>query len=170
VPHPIILALCPDLGSVGAAARAVHALGIPAADLSVVARSHEVAGLIAADVDATPGVEIEDSRPAARLGELGGLILAALATVLPGTGSLVTAGPLAAELGEAAGHAAGGVAAVLGRAGLAPADANRWQAAVGAGAVLLGVHVRSSRVDTVEAALERCGLGPLVRATWDDGR
>jgi hypothetical protein len=92
VPHPIILVLCPDLGSVGAAAKAVHALGIQAADLSVVARSHEAAGLIAADVDATPGVEIEDSRAAARLGELGGLILAALASILVPLAPLVLIG------------------------------------------------------------------------------
>jgi hypothetical protein len=153
-----------------AAATAVHAVGIRAADLSVVARSHEAEGTIAGDLDGTPGADIEDSRPAARLGELSGVILAVLATVMPGTAALVTAGPLAAELGEAAGHAAGGVASMLVKVGLPPAEAAQWQERIEAGAVLLGVHVRSAPVDAVDAALQRSGVELVARATWDDGQ
>jgi hypothetical protein len=166
--HPLILGLFRDSISAAAAARAVHALGIDAANLSVVARSHQDEGAIAEDVEGTPGVEIEDSRPAARLGELSGVILAAIANVMPGTGSLVTAGPLAAELGEAAGHAAGSVSSMLTKAGLPSAQAEEWQLRVEAGAVLLGIHVRSANVEAVEAALQRNGDGQTVRAAWDD--
>jgi hypothetical protein len=167
--HPLVLALCRNPQAVAAAARAIHAAGVRAADLSVVARSHEAERVIAGDVDGTPGAEIEDSRPAARLGELGGVILAAIATVLPGAASLVTAGPLAAELGEAAGHAAGGVSSMLVKAGLSRAEAVEWQTQIEAGAVLLGVHARSASVEAVESALGRSGVGPVARATWDDG-
>ena len=168
--HPLILALFRDPKSMATAARAVHALGIDAANLSVVAKSHEAEGVIAEDVDGTPGVEFEDSRPAARLGELSGLILAAIAIVMPGTGSLVTAGPLAADLGEMAGHAAGGVALMLMKAGLSPADAAEWQARIHAGAVLLGVHVRAASVEAVEAVLQQAGAESVARAAWDDGQ
>jgi hypothetical protein len=168
--HPLILALFRDPRSMATAAKAVHALGIAADNLSVVARSHEAEGAIAEDVDGTPGVEFEDSRPAARLGELSGLILAAIAVVMPGTGSLVTAGPLAAELGELAGHAAGGVSVMLMKAGLSPADAAEWQERITGGDVLLGVHVRAANVEAVEAALQQAGAGPVARAVWNDGQ
>ncbi len=65
---------------------------------------------IANELDATPGVELEDSWLAGRLGELSGWVLAAIAVVMPGIGPIVAAGPLGAELGEAAGHAAGSLA------------------------------------------------------------
>jgi hypothetical protein len=91
--------------------------------MSVVSRNHDEAGALARELDATPGVDIEDSRPAARLGELGAHVLAAIALVLPGIGPIVSAGPLSAGLGEAAGHAAGGVASVLKGAGVPEAEA-----------------------------------------------
>ena len=59
--------------------------------------------------------------PAARLGELGGQVLAAIAVVMPGIGPIVAAGPLSAGLGEAAGHVAGGLASALKNAGV-PAE------------------------------------------------
>ena len=48
------------------------------------------------------GVELEQSRPAAIFGEIGGQMLAAIALVMPGIGPIVAAGPLAAELGKMA--------------------------------------------------------------------
>ena len=72
--------------------------------MSVVAQTHADAQALAEGMDATAGVDLEDSRPAARLGELGGRALATVALVMPGIGPLVAAGPLAAELGELAGH------------------------------------------------------------------
>jgi hypothetical protein len=52
------------------AAETLHGLGINKEDISVVARNHADARLFADQLDATPGVELEDSRPAGVLGEL----------------------------------------------------------------------------------------------------
>jgi hypothetical protein len=118
-------------------------------------------------MDATPGVDIEDSRPAARLGELGGQVLAAIALVMPGIGPIVTAGPLSAGLGEAAGHVAGGVASVLSSAGVPEADAEMLQREVQDGAVLLGVHVDEPSVPAVRRALGDSGAVRVLTANWD---
>jgi hypothetical protein len=166
--HPLVLALFRDRGGAARAAAAVRDLGIDRADLSVVSRSHQDESVLAREVGATPGAEIEDSRAAARLGELGGQILAAIAVVLPGIGPIVTAGPLAADLGEAAGHMAGGIASVLARSGLPEARAGQWQERVRHGDVLLGVHVRHGQgeVAVIRSALEQYGADDLEVAEW----
>jgi uncharacterized membrane protein len=138
--HPIILGLFDHPSAAAAAARAFHAAGVAREQISVVCRNHDEEGALAEQMDATPGAEVEDSRPAARLGELSGFLLAAMAFVTPGIGPIVAAGPLAAGLGEAAGHVAGGVASILTAAGV---DANRAEALqeqVQSGAILLAVH------------------------------
>jgi hypothetical protein len=118
-------------------------------------------------MDATPGVELEDSRLAALLGELGGLVLAAIAVVMPGIGPIVAAGPLAAELGEAAGHAAGSLASVLKAAGLPPERAEALQHGVARGGVLLGVHVPARlELDRVRDGLSKAGATQLEIVTW----
>src|SRR3954452_14785586 len=117
--HALMLAVFPNPAAAASAARALHALGIDRNQISVVSRNHDESGALAEQMDATPGADIEDSRPAARLGELGGVALAAMALVMPGIGPIVAAGPMSADLGEAAGHAAGGIASVLTRAGVA---------------------------------------------------
>src|SRR5215208_1022785 len=105
--HPLLMALFKDSRAAAAAARDVQQAGVAREDLSVVASTHQKEEQIAEAIGGSPGSEIEDSPAASRLGELGGYILAAIAIGMPGTGALVAAGPLAAELGEAAGHAAG---------------------------------------------------------------
>jgi hypothetical protein len=164
--HPLVLALFRDRGAAARAAGAVRDLGVDRADLSVVSQSHKDERALAREVGATTGAEIEDSRVAARLGELGGQILAAIAIVLPGIGPIVTAGPLAADLGEAAGHMAGGIASVLARSGLSEARAAEWQERVRHGAVLLGVHVRRGEVDLINSALRQHGADELEVAEW----
>ena len=77
--HPLVMALFRDVDSAAAAAKDVHALGVERADLSVVARDHGVESDIARQIGGSPGSEIEDSPAAARLGALGGYILAAIA-------------------------------------------------------------------------------------------
>ena len=114
--HPLVMALFPDSRTAAQAARDVQQLGVAREDLSVVAASHQKEEELAGQMGGSPGSELEDSAAAARLGELGGYILAAIAIGLPGTGALVAAGPLAAELGEAAGHAAGDLKATLEKA------------------------------------------------------
>jgi len=169
MPHPLVLALFQDKAVATEAARRLRALGLARADLSLVARSHQVEGAIAEEMEATPGVEIEDSRPAARLGEIGGHLLAAIACVLPGIGSIITAGPLSAEFGEAAGHLAGGVAGVLRRAGLPEDEASYWQDSVARGALLLGAHVRQGDAEAVRVTLGDAGATRLAVAAWEEG-
>jgi hypothetical protein len=162
----LALGLFPSASEASAAAEALHATGFTRDSISVLARSHAEAAMLARAFDATPGVEMEDSRPAGRIGELGAVMIAAAAVGLPGAG-LVAAGPLAAELGEAAGHLAGGLSHVLSRAGLETSLADAWQAAVAEGHVLVGVHVSESRAVQVEALLRQHGAESVELARWE---
>ena len=166
VSHPLALALFSHASTAAAAAAALHALGISRDQISVVAHSRADERTLADRMDATPGVELEDSRPAALLGELGGHVLAAIAVVMPGIGPIVAAGPLAAELGEAAGHVAGSLASVLTSAGLPQESAEALQEQVAQGAVLLGVHAAASDVDRVRESLLAAGATQLEMVTW----
>lgn len=166
--HPLVVALFPSASSAAAAARALHALGVDRDRISVVSRSHDEEGALARQMDATPGVEIEDSRAAARLGELSGQVLAAIAMVLPGVGPIVTAGPLSADLGEAAGHAAGSLSSALASAGVPEARAAALQKAVESGSVLLGAHTDAAAVPSIRAAFEQHGASDVAIANWSE--
>jgi hypothetical protein len=167
MPHPLVLALFQDTPTAAEAARRLRSLGLERDDLSLVAGTHQLQGELAEEMDATPGVEIEDSRVAARLGEIGGHVLAAIAIVLPGIGPIVSAGPLSAEFGEAAGHIAGHIATVLQSAGLPEAQAVSWQRRVARGALLLGAHVRSGDAEAVRAVLADAGAAEVAMAEWE---
>jgi hypothetical protein len=166
--HPLVLALFDTRSSAAGAARALHAIGVDRAHLSVVAKTYDESDVLAHELDAAPGADIEDSRAAARLGELGGLLVAAIALVLPGIGPIVTAGPLSAEFGMAAGHAAGSLSTVLARAGVTRDDAAALQAAVEKGAVLLAVHARADDLDAVRAAVAQSGARRIAIAEWTE--
>ncbi len=165
--HPLVLALFTSRPRAARAAEALHAAGVAREELSVVARGHEDEVALAHAYHATPGADLEDSRLAARLGELGAHLLAAIAVVLPGVGPVLASGPLAAELGEVAGHAAGGLPAVLRGMGIEEGQAIRWQGLVEQGAVLLGVHAVSVDADLVERALAATAPDELERVSWD---
>src|SRR6185295_6131475 len=168
MPHPLVMGLFENLAAAASAARELRGLGIDPADLSVVARDHQDEETISQQIDASPGSELEDSPTAARLGELSGYVLAAIAIGLPGTGAVVAAGPLAAELGEAAGHVAGHLSATLVKAGLSDKEAVDWQLRIHAGAVLLGVHARSAKPADIEAELKKNGAANIVTTQWSD--
>ena len=148
------------------AAGALHALGMTRESISVVAHTHADAQALADRMDATAGVDLEDSRPAARLGELGGRVLAIAALVMPGIGPIVAAGPLAAELGEVAGHVAGSLASVLTSAGLSHERADALQREVARGAILLGVHVNEPDAARVRDSLSAAGATQIEMLTW----
>jgi hypothetical protein len=167
VPHPLVIALYPSPAAAASGARAVHALGVTRERISVVSRNHDEEGALAEQMDATPGADIEDSRPAARLGELSGVALAAIAIVLPGIGPIVAAGPLSAGLGEAAGHVAGGVASALESAGVASHRAEALQREIEGGAVLLGVHADGDVV-AIREALAAAGATVVETANWSE--
>jgi hypothetical protein len=162
-----VLALFPSPSTAAIAARAVHEAGVGREAISVVARSHEEEGELARQMDATPGVDLEDSRSAAVLGELSGQVLAAIAMVLPGIGPIVTAGPLSAELGEVAGHVAGSLESVLTDAGVPRERAEALEREVESGAILLAVHVSSGDVAAVHAALVSSDALDVMVANWE---
>src|SRR5688572_32610251 len=142
--HPLLLALFENPTAAASAARELRALGVPQDKVSIVARSHDEEGQLARAADASPGSEIEDSRPASRLGELSGHLLATIALVMPGIGPIVVDGPSAASLGEAAGHAAGGIARTLHHRGMDRQEADQWEARIRQGSILVGAHVDAS--------------------------
>jgi hypothetical protein len=167
VAHPLVLALFDDAGAAAGAARALRDLGVRREQVSIVARSHDEEGQLAASADASPGAEIEDSSTASRLGELSGHLLAAIAVVMPGIGPIVADGPLAAALGEAAGHLAGDVGRMLTHAGLDKAEAERWEALIRNGAVLLGAHTDDRSVENVRRALGERGARQVAVGHWE---
>jgi Ca-activated chloride channel family protein len=131
-------------------------------------RSHDEEGEVAEASGASPGAEIEDSPAAARLGELGAHVLAAMALVMPGIGPIVADGPLAAGLGEAAGHLAGGITPTLTRAGLTEAEAGTWESRIERGAFLLGAHTSEASVAAVRSAMEKNGATRVALGTWEE--
>jgi len=163
---PLVLALFSTASMAADAARGLHALGLTRESLSVVARTHADAQALADRMDATAGVDLEDSRPAAFLGELGGRVLATVALAMPGIGPIVAAGPLSAELGEAAGHVAGSLASVLTSAGLPHERAEALQREVARGAVLLGVHVAAPDVARVRESVSAAGAAEIEIVAW----
>jgi len=166
VSHPLVLALFSDPSMAADAAGALHALGVSRDSLSVVAHTHADAQALADRMDATPGVDLEDSRAAARLGEVGGRVLATVALAMPGIGPIVAAGPLAAEFGELTGHAAGSLAGVLAAAGLPRERADALQRDVTHGAVLLGVHSAAPDLARVQASLSAAGAVEIETVSW----
>src|SRR5829696_9149471 len=165
--HPLVLALFGSPASAASAARALHECGVARDEISVISRSHDEEGALAEQMDASPGVEIEDSRAAARLGELSGQVLAAIAVVLPGIGPIVAAGPLSAGLGEAAGHVAGGLIPALKAAGV-PADrAAQIVRDIERGAVLLAVHASPVGLEAVREALASTRPRDLDVVNWE---
>jgi hypothetical protein len=166
--HPVVLALFADATAAAAAARELRALGVAAERVSIVARSHDEEGVVARAAGASPGSELEDSGPASRLGELSAHLLAAIALVMPGIGPIVADGPLAAGLGEAAGHLAGGLGRTLEHAGLARAEAHDWEAQIRGGAFLVGAHVAPSSVNQVQNVLGRAGSHRVTVGSWRD--
>jgi hypothetical protein len=85
---------------------------------------------------------------------------------MPGIGPIVAAGPLSAELGEAAGHLAGSLSSVLTSAGLPRERAEALQREIARGAVLLGVHVATPDLDRVRDGLAAAGATELETVTW----
>jgi hypothetical protein len=166
--HPLVLALFDRPSAAADAARNLRALGVPAERVSIVARSHDEEGELARATDTTPGSEIEDSRAASRFGELSAHLLATIALVMPGVGPIVADGPLAAGLGEAAGHVAGGIARTLHHAGLARDEADRWESDIEKGAILIGAHVDAAGSAAARDVMARSGATVVRDAVWEE--
>jgi hypothetical protein len=91
-----------------------------------------------------------------------------MALVMPGIGPIVADGPLAAGLAEAAGHAAGGVARTLERAGLDRIEADSWESKIKRGALLVGAHADVSQVTETRDILTAAGAERVVTVDWPD--
>lgn len=168
MPHALVMALFEDAAVAADAARDLRNLGIPRERVSIVARSHDEEGTLARASGASPGSEIEESRTASRLGELGAHLVAAIGVFMPGVGPIIADGPLAAAVGEAAGHLAGGVARALEHAGLDGAEAARWEKRIEEGAFLVGAHVERAPVEPARDVLIQHGGSPLAVGNWND--
>jgi hypothetical protein len=166
--HPLVLALFDDPSDAAGAARGLRALGVPPERVSIVARSHDEEGELARATDASPGSEFEDSRPASRLGELSAHLLATIALVMPGIGPIVADGPLAAGLGEAAGHVAGGMARMLRHAGLDRAEAERWESQIERGAILVAAHVEDGGIGPARDVMTASHAASIREGAWED--
>ena len=166
--HPLVVGLFAGADSAIAAARLLREMGVPHERVSIVARTHEEEGAIASASGASPGSELEDSLAAARLGEFGAHLLSAVALVMPGIGPIVADGPLAADLAEAAGHAAGGIARTLERVGLSGEEAGEWESEIKAGALLVGAHVSAEMIGDARRILSSNGAWRLATVDWTD--
>jgi hypothetical protein len=166
--HPLVIALFESTDQATSGARALREMGVPHERVSIVARSHDEEGVIARASGASPGSELEDSAAAARIGELGAHLLSAMALVMPGIGPIVADGPLSAELAEAAGHAAGGIARTLERAGLDPAEAEEWESKIRHGSLLVGAHIDADSVIAAREVLTKAGAERVVKVDWAD--
>jgi hypothetical protein len=167
MPHPLVIALFRAGFNPAPAARAVRALGVSEEQLSVVTRDHRSQGGLAHELGGSPGAEIEDSRAAGLLAELSADILAAMAIVMPGIGPIIVAGPLAAEFGEVAGHAAGDLRAVLTRAGLHEIRASDWEDNIRNGGVMFAVHASGIDPKRIEKVLREEGAAEVETTLWE---
>jgi hypothetical protein len=163
-----VIGLFDSPAAAAAAARELRALGVSAGHVSIVARTHDEEGSVAREADATPGSELEDSRPAGRLGELSAHLLAAVAIGMPGIGPIVAGGPLAAGLGEAAGHVGGGLVRTLEMAGFTHDAAEALERRIAAGAILVGAHVTAAHVAAASDVFARAGASIVQQITWTD--
>jgi hypothetical protein len=166
--HPLLLGLFDTPAAAARAARELRELGLPREQISIVAQNHDIEADLSNASGGSPGSEIEDSRLAARLGELSAHFIAAVAIVLPGIGPIVADGPLAAGLGEAAGHMAGGFARTLERAGVPEETAAAWENRIRDGAVLVAGHATAAVAPAIRTALTRLGASEVTEAEWNE--
>ena len=166
--HPLVVGLFDSTDRATFAARALREMGVPHERVSIVARTHDEEGAIARASGASPGSELEDSATAARIGELGAHLLSAIALVMPGIGPIVADGPLAADLAEAAGHAAGGIARTFERAGMIRPDADEWESKIKEGAIVVGAHVDSDSIARALDAINTSGAVHIATLAWPD--
>lgn len=162
------MALFGDLPTAAAAARNLRSMGVPRERVSVVAKSLDDEGRLALAGGASPGSEIEESLRASQLGELGAHMLAAVALIMPGIGTIVADGPLSVGMAEAAGHLAGNVSRALVRAGIPEPDAERWEERIHDGAFLVGAHVGDAEIDAARSTLTSAGAADIRVGTWPD--
>lgn len=144
------------------AVRDLEAIGIPHADLSIVANNsdkqhgeHDEG--VNDEGDVTRGVSA-----GAVLGGGAGLLAGLGLLAIPGLGPIVAAGWLAATaagagIGAVGGAATGGIVGALKNAGHSEEDAHVYSEGVRRGGTLVSAKVADNRADEAEAILQRYG-------------
>jgi hypothetical protein len=99
------------------AARELRGLGVAREQVSIVARSHDEEGALARASGASPDLKSRTLPVPRGWASWAGICSPRLRIVMPGIGPIVADGPLAAGLGEVAGHLVGGIARTLHAAG-----------------------------------------------------
>ncbi|MES2930211.1 MAG: hypothetical protein V4665_00285 [Patescibacteria group bacterium] len=145
----------------GQAINELHAFGVPESDMSYVYVNAD-GNIVDAHTDSKIGSGVATGAATGSvIGAIAGLVVAN--GILPGLGSLIVAGPLAAALGftgaaatavagAATGAAAGGLIGALGNVGVSDADAVIYENFVRAGEIL--VIVNSSTLVTKDVFLK----------------
>ena len=86
--------------------------------------------------------------------------------VLGGSGAGGVA--VAAGLGEAAGHLAGGITPTLEGAGLSRAEAEAWEADIQRGWFLIGAHVTDDTVEAARGVMTAAGAVRIAEVIWQE--
>ena len=94
----------------------------------------------------------------AAVGALVGILVAGSTMVLPGVGTFLVAGPLAAALtGAGVGAASGGVLGALIGSGIPEADATQYLSGLQSGRVVVAAHVPDTRAADVHRVFDEAG-------------
>ncbi len=157
--------------------RALEALSVPSADISLVAYPADGTGeSVPATNDAGPGAEIGASTGVV-LGGGAGLLAGLGMLAIPGVGPVVAAGWLVATAvgvmaGAGAGGAAGGLIGSMISSGVTPEQAEFYAEGIRRGGSLVTARVETALFDAAEAIMERHGrIDPVTRgkAYYDGG-
>lgn len=137
----------------------LEAMGVPSADISLIANKHVSEQY--SNVDDASGTETGATVGAA-VGGGAGLLAGIGLLAIPGLGPVVAAGWLASTLaGAVAGSAAGGIIGALTDMGVSDEDAHVYSEVVRRGGTLLTVRTELS-ADRINAALDQ--FGPVEAA------
>lgn len=142
-----------------AAVTRLHNLGFDELSISVaVPEPGEVEGVDAPETSAAPHAEENAAVGAisgAAVGTIVGVLVAGSTFVLPGLGTLLVGGPLAAALaGAGVGAASGGLMGALTGSGIPEAEAQEYANQIDAGNAIVVVHSDENRAGDVRAIFD----------------
>ena len=149
-------------GEAEAAITRLNALGVGVDAISVAMKDPGDGGLGLAETTGTHDLTEEGTAvgavSGAAVGTIVGLLVAGSTFMLPGIGTFLVAGPLAAALtGAGIGAASGGLVGALVGSGIPEPEAHHYLAGVEAGRVVLAVHVPETSAAEVRRAFDEEG-------------
>lgn len=140
--------------------QALQQIGIPADDVSIVARDQDAAGTHASDARSTGAATASGAGKGAAaggvLGGAAGLVAGLAGLAIPGIGPVIAAGPIAAALtGAGIGAVAGGLIGGLTSQGVSEEDAGYYAEAVRRGGALVTVRASDELAERAAEIMER---------------